>query len=59
MSRNYEANVTFEVWSQGGDPDLIDRDRVWESEAVGDYAEECASREVRAQGRHSYENEDW
>jgi hypothetical protein len=32
MSRNYEANVTFEVWSQGGDPDLIDRDRVWESE---------------------------
>lgn len=34
MSR-YFNDVMWDVWNRGGNPDLVDRDRVWQHEADG------------------------
>lgn len=41
--REYEADVAFEVWRSGGNPDAIDEYRVQECYDMGDYPEEAAS----------------
>jgi len=47
--REYEADVFYEVWRSGRDPDRIDFDRVDDNRWDGMYAEDAAAVEIRAQ----------
>lgn len=47
--REFEADVRYEVWRSGGNPDTINEDRVEEAYYGGSYPEESAQRELRAQ----------
>ena len=47
--RRYEADVFYDVWAGGRDPDRIDMDRVGEHFWNGYSASEAADREIRAQ----------
>lgn len=45
----YRADVFYDVWRSGGNPDRIDYDRVSDRFYDGYQAEECARAELRAQ----------
>lgn len=47
--RKYNADVYYEVWRSGGNPDRINDDRVEDSHYRGMFSDEAASRELRAQ----------
>lgn len=49
MSNKYFGDVIFDVWCRGGNPDLVDRDRVEVCEQNGAPAEEVAALEYRLQ----------
>jgi hypothetical protein len=55
--RKYEADVYYEVWRSGGDPDRIDSDRVEDAFHEGRYCDEAAERELRHQ-RCRYRQDD-
>lgn len=55
--RKYDSDVFYEVWRSGGNPDLIDPDRVDDSEARGYDADAAAQRELWAQSRRRYHEE--
>lgn len=46
--RDYDGDVTYDVWRSGGNPDYIDRDRVRDHFYNGYSAEEAANAELRA-----------
>jgi len=45
------GDVWYEVWRSGGNPDLVDDDRLDDCLDSGAYPEECAMSEVRRQRR--------
>jgi hypothetical protein len=45
----YFGDVTFDVWNRGGNPDLVDRDRVEAARDGGADVEETAGLELRLQ----------
>lgn len=45
----YRGDVIYEVWRSGGNPDLIDYDRVRDRFYDGYQPEECAYAELKAQ----------
>jgi hypothetical protein len=47
--RQYRADVTYEVWRSGRNPDRIDYDRVSEHIYHGDSSREAADHEIRLQ----------
>jgi hypothetical protein len=47
--RDYEADVFYEVWRSGGDPDRIDYDRLADNYWNGIDAETATHYELRAQ----------
>jgi hypothetical protein len=47
--RKYRADVTYEVWRSGRNPDRVDYDRVSEHMWQGDSASQAASHEIRFQ----------
>ena len=47
--RDFEGDVTYEVWRSGGNVDRIDRDRVEDHYHQGMDSHQAASMEVRAQ----------
>lgn len=47
--REYEADVYYEVWRSGGNPEAIDLDRVDDAYRNGWYEDEAASQELRIQ----------
>jgi len=49
--RNYEADVYYDVWRSGGDPDRVDMERVDESHYQGLEHDEAASVELRHQNK--------
>lgn len=51
MDRKYEGDVWYEVWRSGGNPDIVDPDRIRDSHDEGLWPEEAASREMRHQAR--------
>ena len=57
MRKGYEGDVWYEVWRRGGNPDLVDSDRVQDCYDEGLYSEETASRELTRQ-RRRIEDED-
>jgi hypothetical protein len=46
---DYFADVQFDVWNRGGDPDAVDRDRVEACRDGGADVEETAGLELRLQ----------
>jgi len=50
--REYDGEVAYQVWRNGGNPDLCDPDRVNDSFWEGDCADECARYELRIQRRN-------
>ena len=59
MSKHdYEGDVYYEVWRQGGDPDAIDLDRVEDSYYRGDYPEDAASVEMERQRPRAYSEDE-
>lgn len=44
-------DVCYDVWQRGGNPDLVDRDRVMDAAREGDYPEDIAESELRRQRR--------
>lgn len=55
--RKYYGDVEFEVWRSGGNPDLVDRDRVREYFYEQYCPEDAASIELRKQQTCSNEEE--
>jgi hypothetical protein len=47
--REYEADVEYAVWRNGGNPDQVNRDRVDDCYYAGRYHEEAATAELRRQ----------
>jgi hypothetical protein len=47
--RNYEADVCYEVWRNGGDPDRVNLERVEEHFYNGDESESVIRCELRHQ----------
>lgn len=47
--RRYEGDVEYEVWRSGGNPDMVDRDRVDNCHDMGYFADEAARVELRHQ----------
>jgi len=45
----FEADVAYEVWRNGGNPDNVDLDRIDDSFYAGDFPEDVAVSEVRPQ----------
>jgi len=57
--RQYHGDVEYEVWRSGGNPDLVDYDRVQDRFYDGQYPEQTASEELRRQReRHQCEEQD-
>lgn len=53
------GDVLYWVWKRGGNPDLVDRDRVDQAQDDGATVDEIASREYRRQQpRHEDERTD-
>ena len=48
---DFDADVLFQVWRNGGNPDRIDFDRVDDSRARGYSEDDAAARELTAQRR--------
>jgi len=44
---DYFGDVTYRVWLSGGNPDMVDLDRVGESHWQGDDPDACADSELR------------
>ncbi len=44
---DYYGDVVYEVWRHGGDPDMVDYDRLDDYRYEGLYPDEAASRELR------------
>jgi hypothetical protein len=51
MADDYYAEVAYQVWSRGGNPDLVDRDRVEERQQEGYTEDETSLAEFRRQQR--------
>ena len=49
--RKYEADVEYEVWRSGGNPDCVNPDRVEEHFYNGDFSDSAAAHEMRMQRR--------
>ena len=49
--REYEGDVDYHVWLQGGNPDAIDRDRVADHWYAGDEEDAAVRDELRHQRR--------
>ena len=49
--REYEGDVTYDVWRAGGNPDAIDRDRVDDHWREGDDVDIATRDEMRHQRR--------
>ncbi len=50
--REFEGDVTYEVWRRGGDPDVVDFDRrYYDIDPEFDDPHEIADVEIRRQGR--------
>jgi len=47
--RRYEADVYYDVWRSGGNPDAVNPDRVADAFHEGTYHEDAAAREIRKQ----------
>lgn len=47
--RQYQADVAYQVWRNGGDMDRVDRERVNEHYWQGDDCDRAASHELRSQ----------
>ena len=47
--RDYEGDVTYDVWRSGGNVDRIDRDRVEDHYHQGMDSDQAARMEIRAQ----------
>lgn len=47
--RKYQADVEYEVWRSGGNPDLVDRECTDDCFDEGRYPEECAMDELKCQ----------
>lgn len=47
--RRYEADVVYEVWRRGGNPDMVDPDRVQDRYYNGEDYDRAASAELRRQ----------
>ena len=59
--REYEGDVIYGVWRQGGNPDAIDRDRVMDHWDAGDEEDSAVRDELRHQRRrrgHGLEDEE-
>jgi len=46
---DYYGDVVYEVWRHGGDPDMVDYDRLDDYRYEGLYPDEATSRELRRQ----------
>ena len=60
MSResDYDAEVAYQVWRRGGNPDLVDRDRTADHYDSGCTEDEAAAYELRRQrGRSEHGDE--
>jgi hypothetical protein len=56
--RKYQAEVSYDVWRSGGNPDSVDRDRVSENFGSGVDSESATRIELRAQApKHHHEEE--
>lgn len=55
--RQFERDVSYEVWRSGGDPDRIDHDRTYDHFYEGYRPDESARVELRAQRPKSQEPE--
>jgi len=49
MDKNYEGDVWYDTWMMGGNPDLVDPDRVEDYYEEGLYSEEAAKIELDIQ----------
>lgn len=49
MADDYYGDVVYAVWQRGGNPDMVDRDRVAERESDGYTEDEAAAAEYRRQ----------
>lgn len=57
MSEDYFGDVVYWTWRSGGNPDLVDRDRVAGAEQEGYWPEDAAASEVRRQHRRAVEQD--
>lgn len=55
--REYEADVFYEVWRGGGNPDAIDYDHTDNAYYNGIPADDCASSELSRQQHRNQESE--
>ena len=53
----YDGDVAYCVWRNGGNPDECDPDRVNDRFWEGDCADECARQELQIQRRREVETE--
>jgi hypothetical protein len=56
--RRYEADVYYEVWRSGGNPDAIALDRVDVAYDEGRYADDAAHEELRRQRKRARPEEE-
>lgn len=55
---DYDAEVAYQVWRRGGNPDLVDRDRTADHYDSGCTEDEAAAYELRRQrGRSEHGDE--
>lgn len=51
MNKDYEYDVQYEVWRRGGNPDVVDSERVEDYYEEDFYPEEAAQQEINIQRR--------
>lgn len=55
--RQYEGDVAYDVWKNGGDPDRVSHDRIQEHFYLGDESESATRDELRHQKPQPQEQE--
>jgi hypothetical protein len=58
VRKAYDDEVFYRVWRNGGNPDLIDSDRVDDSWGRGYRVDDAAARELRSQRRYRERDDD-